>query len=114
MMCGGFYLLLSAIRVQSSFGMGMPLYSLGGGFSLTSGMVLIPFLIGVVLIFSNARSKPGWLLTVGSTAALIVGVLSSVRFQMRGLSAFELLLTLVLAFGGLGLLLRSLKSAEES
>ena len=108
MMCGGFYLLLSSIVVRAQFGIGYHLYSLGG-FGITSGMVMIPFLFGVGMIFYNSRNLFGWLLAVGSLTALIFGVIASVNFSFRHMSAFDLIVILVLSFGGLGLFLRSLR-----
>lgn len=113
MMCGGFYLLLNAITVRTSFGLGSRIYgfsAFGGNYSLTSGMILIPFIFGVGIIFYNAKNPIGWLLTIGSTAALIFGVISSIHFSFRTMTAFDLMLILVLSVGGLGLFLRSLKS----
>lgn len=113
MMCGGFYMLLTAIQVTSSFGLGMQLYGMpyGGGrtFGVTSGMVMIPFIFGVGFVFYNARSPIGWVLTVGSLVALIFGVISSIQFTFRTMTAFELIVILVLSAGGLGLFLNSLK-----
>lgn len=113
MMCGGFYMLLNAIRVTSSFGLGARLYGVsafGNSFSITGGIIMIPFMFGVGFIFFNSKSIIGWLLSLGSITALIFGVISSVRFSMKTMSAFELIVILVLAIGGLGLFLRSLKS----
>jgi len=107
MTCGGFYLLLNAIVLRANFGFGYRVYSVGG-FGITSGMIMIPFLFGVGMIFYNGRSTLGWMLTIGSLVALIFGVLSTVNFTLRGMSAFDLMVILVLAFGGIGLLLRSL------
>jgi uncharacterized protein len=113
MMCVGFYWLLNAISVHSSFGFGTRLYHLNFGGSqwpITSGMVLVPFMFGIALVFYNARNIIGWLLTLGSLAALIFGVIISLQFSLRSMSAFELLMVLVLALGGLGLFLRSLRN----
>lgn len=109
MMIAGFYLLLSSIVIRSSFGFGMRLYGLGN-FGITSGMLMIPFIIGVIFIFYNRNNYAGWLLCVGSLVALIVGVLARSQFQFASMSAFDLILILILSFGGLGLFLRSLKS----
>ncbi|MGH8075984.1 MAG: hypothetical protein ACREPE_01490, partial [Lysobacter sp.] len=76
--------------------------------------VLIPFVIGVGLIFYNARSIAGWVLASGSLVALIFGVIASVSFGFQAMSAFDLIMILVLAVGGLGLFLRSLKAAPAS
>ena len=117
MMCGGFYLLLNAINVTSNFGMGMRLYgfsAMGGQYNITSGMVMIPFMFGVGLIFYNGRNILGWLLSIGSITALIFGVISSIRFSFRTMTSFDLIVILVLAIGGLGLFLRSLKALDKS
>jgi uncharacterized protein len=113
MMCGGFYLLLSSISVASNFGMGLHMYgfsAFGQSYGITSGMVMIPFIFGVGMLFYNANSVLAWVLTLGSMTALIFGVISSIHFGFRNMSAFELIVILVLAFGGLGLFLQSLKS----
>ena len=116
MMCGGFYMLFNAITVSSSFGLGSRLYgfsAMGGSYGITGGMVLIPFIFGIGFVFFNAKNWLGWLLTLGSASALIFGVISSVRFNLRTMTAFELIVILVLAIGGLGLFLRSLKAIDE-
>ena len=113
MTCGGFYLLLNSIVMRASFGFGYRVYSFGG-YGITSGMIMIPFLFGIGMIFYNRRSSLGWLLTIGSVVALIFGVLSTVNFTLRGMSAFDLMVILVLSFGGIGLLLRSLADRPEA
>lgn len=109
MMIAGFYLLLKSIVITTSFGLGMRLYGFGG-FGITSGMLMIPFIFGVGFIFFNSKNYIGWLLAIGSIIALIAGVLASAQFRLSSMSSFDLLLILVLSFGGLGLFLRSLKS----
>ena len=94
--------------------MGYRLYGFsawGGSYSITSGMVMIPFIFGVGFIFYNAKNIIGWLLTIGSLTALIFGVIASIKFSFRSMTAFELIVILVLAFGGTGLFLRSLRSS---
>lgn len=109
MMIAGFYLLFNSIVITTSFGFGMRLYGVGG-LGITSGMLMIPFIFGVAFVFYNSKNYIGWLLCVGSLIALIVGVLASAQFRLASMSSFDLLLILVLSFGGLGLFLRSLKS----
>lgn len=116
MMCGGFYMLLNAITVTSTFGMGMRLYgfsAMGGNYNITSGMIMIPFIFGVGLIFYNSKNILAWVLTIGSVTGLIFGVISSIRFSLRTMTSFDLIVILVLAIGGLGLFLRSLKALDE-
>ncbi len=116
MMCGGFFMLFNAIQVTSSFGMGMRMYGVsafGGAYSVTSGMIMIPFMFGVGFIFYNAKNPIGWLLSGGSLVALIFGVISSIQFTFRSMTAFDLITILVLAVGGLGLFLNSLRALND-
>ena len=116
MMCGGFYMLLQSITVSATFNMGMHLFGAslrGHGFSITSGMVMIPFIFGIGLIFYNGKNFMGWLLALGSLAAMIYGVIASTHFVLRTMTAFELVTILVLSFGGLGLFLSSLRNIEN-
>lgn len=115
MMSGGFYMLLNSIMVTSTFGYGMRLYGInafGGNYAITSGMVMIPFMFGVGMIFYNSRNLFGWILGLGSIVALVFGVISTIQFTFRAMSAFDLIVILILSVGGLGLFLRSLKNAS--
>ncbi|UZE98005.1 hypothetical protein [Alkalimarinus alittae] len=117
MMCGGFYLLLNSISVTSSFGFGARMYgfsAFGGNYGITSGMIMIPFMFGVGLIFYNSKNVMGWLLSIGAIVALVFGVIASIRFNFRSMSAFDLIMILVLSIGGLGLFLRSLKAIDSA
>lgn len=115
MMCIGFYLLLNAISVTSSFNFSSRLYgfaAMGNNLSITGGMIMIPFIFGVGIIFYDSKKIVGWLLSAGSLTALIFGVIASVKFNLKTMTAFELLTIFVLAVGGLGLFLRSLKKID--
>tara|TARA_R110001592_G_scaffold16668_13_gene70823 strand:+ start:349 stop:771 length:423 start_codon:yes stop_codon:yes gene_type:complete len=117
MMCSGFYMLLNSITVTSAFGMGVRLYAfsaMGGNYNVTSGMIMIPFIFGVGLIFYNSKNILGWVLAIGSISGLIFGVISSIRFTFKTMSSFDLIVILILAIGGLGLFLRSLKTLDNA
>lgn len=109
MMIGGGYLLLNGMIVRPNFGLGARVFGIGG-VSITSGMVLIPFMFGVGMIFYNARNWIGWILAGGSLLALIFGVIANMTIQMTRMSGFDLIVILVLLVGGIGLFLRSLRS----
>ena len=82
----------------------------GGNYGISGGMVLIPLMFGIGMVFFNAKNIFGWILFIGSITALIFGVIASLHFSFATMSAFDLLVILVLAIGGLGLFLRSLRS----
>lgn len=108
MMIGGGYLFLNSIHVSYGFSMTRGLFQVGG-FTMTGGMVMIPFIFGIGMIFYNARNVLGWILAASSIIMLGFGVISTIQFRMARMSAFELIMILGLMMGGLGLFLRSLR-----
>lgn len=112
MMVAGGYLFLDAIRITHHFHMGYAIYS-WGGFRLTTGMVLIPLIFGIGMIFYNSKKILGWVLSIGALVMLLFGVIASIQFRLRSMSAFELIMILVLLAGGLGLFLNSLRSFDD-
>lgn len=113
MIAGGYLLLNNIIVAPPRLGLSRALYNFGG-FPITSGMVFIPFMLGVGMIFYKGRSWLGWGLAAGSVLALVVGVVSSTQLIFNRLSAFDLIVIFVLVAGGLGLFLRSLRGSGGS
>ena len=77
------------------------------------GLSLIPLLFGVALLFFNGRSVIGWLLLIAGAVIVLMGILLNLEIYFRSTSLFNTLLMLVLLFGGLGLVARSLRSHPE-
>lgn len=111
MFISGLYLLLNAIRVDmgNMFVGSHALYTIGG-FGVTSGSIMIVLMIGIGFLFYDARKLTGWLITSSSLLVFILGVIVNTRFTMQHMSAFDLILILVLLCGGLGLLLSAMIS----
>ncbi len=78
------------------------------------GLSLVPLLFGVALLFFNGRSIFGWLLLIGGAVIVLAGILLNLEIYFRNTSLFNTLLMLVLLFGGLGLIARSLRSHRET
>jgi hypothetical protein len=104
----GLFLLLKNITVSYAFGFNTSLYRVGG-MNLTSGFILVPFLIGVIMLFANPKNIFGWLLTFGSIALLIIGVITSINFTMVGMSALDIIIILGLLGAGIGLIFSSFR-----
>ena len=113
-MCvGGIWLLLDAVWIGSSFRGGVVGGMMGHGMGMggSAAIVLIPLAIGVVLVFMDGKSKIAWGLIGLGLIAIAVEVASSLRFQFH-MKMWHFLILLVCVFGGLGLMLRSLKASE--
>ena len=86
---------------------------MAGLLGIGGGMVMVPFIFGVGLVFYNSRNILGWILAIGALVMLVFGVITSINFQLRHMSAFDLIVILVLLVGGIGLFLRSLKNLSS-
>jgi hypothetical protein len=102
MAAGGGYLLLNQVTVSSGF------WQLWGynGF----GISLIPLLIGIALVFFDGKSKLGWLLTAFGAIVIVLGVITNLTINYRPTTLFNTLIILALLAGGLGLIVRSVRS----
>ena len=98
----GCYLLLNQVIVHSGF------WSFFGGHSF--GVTLIPFLFGIGFLFYNARSIPGWVLTVAGFLVIVTGIIANMQIFFMPASLFNTLIMLVLLIGGIVLIFRSLQS----
>jgi hypothetical protein len=103
MAAAGGYLILNQVTVTTSFWR----FGQYGGFGLT----MLPLLVGVAFLFYNGKSAIGWLLTVAGAGIILASVLMNMDIYFRQTSLFNTLVMLVLLFGGLGLVARSLRSA---
>jgi hypothetical protein len=112
MMVAGGYLFLQSINVSVGMGLGYQFFNVWGA-GITNGMVLIPFVFGIGMIFYNGKSIFGWILAAASLVMLGFGVIAQTHFVLRSMSAFDLISILVLMVGGLGLLLSSLRASKS-
>jgi hypothetical protein len=103
MAAAGGYLILNQVQVTTSYWR----FGQYGGFGLT----LLPLLAGTAFLFYNGRSVVGWVLTAAGAAIILASVLMNMDIYFRQTSLFNTIVMLVLLFGGLGLVARSLKSA---
>ncbi len=74
------------------------------------GLSLIPFIIGVGMLFFNGKSVLGWLLLIAGLVIVLAGIIANLHIYFRPTSLFNTLMMLVLLFGGIGLIARSLRS----
>jgi hypothetical protein len=106
MAAAGGYLLLNQVQVHGGY------FAFGGlPYGTSFGLTLVPILIGVFLLFANGKSPIGWLLTIGGAATVLAGILMSLQIHFQQTSLYNTLVMVVLLFGGLGLIFRSLRAA---
>jgi hypothetical protein len=101
MAVAGAWLLTNQVTVTSGF------WHIGGYSAF--GLSLLPFIIGIGLLFFNGRSILGWLLTLAGAVIIFAGIIANLEIYFRATTLFNTLVMLVLLFGGLGLVARSLR-----
>jgi len=112
--CAGSWLLTDQVVVSGDY--------FGSGFMLpivnhrmnSFGLSLIPFIIRIGFLFFDGKSLLGWLLTIADLVIILAGILMSLHIYFRPTTLFNTLIMLVLLFGGLGLIIRSLKSTRRA
>jgi len=102
MAAAGGYLLTQQVTVTSGF------WHIGGYNAF--GLSLLPLLIGIGILFFNGRSVVGWLLTIVGITIILVGILANLEIFFRATSLFNTIIMLILLAGGIGLVVRSLRS----
>jgi len=105
MAVAGAYLLTNQVTVTTGF------WRLWGYNAF--GLSLLPFIIGIALLFFDGRSILGWVLTVAGAVIIFVGILANLDVYFRSTSLFNTLLMFVLLFGGVGLVARSLRPQQR-
>ena len=104
MLVVGLYLFTNKATVQTSFfSGGLSLF----GMHLNSGLVIIPFIIGIVWLFVKPSSFGAKLVVGLGILIIIVSVIASTTIRLPRITLYEWILYIILIFGGAGLLARA-------
>ena len=99
----GLYLLFKKTVVHSSW------YSWRlGGLDISSGLMILPFIIGVIWYFYNPKSVIPKLLTVLGVVIVVATMIMSVRITLSAMSLWDYILIIGMSAAGAGLLLKTL------
>lgn len=99
----GLFLLSKRVMVSSSW------YTWRiGGFSLSSGTITIPLIIGIIWYFYNSKSIAPKIIITLSVVFIILTIIMSVRIRFVTTSMFDYVLIFGMAAAGAGLLLKTL------
>lgn len=116
---GGF-LLANQVMASSAYsyrgGWGMGRYG-GGVFPIGTpgmGLLMIPLGIGLCLLFAGAYKRWANLLIWASLAALVVGVLNSIRLTFMPTTLWALGTYIAMISIGAGLMFRALRDDDEA
>ena len=105
MLIAGLFIFSQRVMVSSGFfGYGFRI----GGFRLGNGLIMVPFIIGVVWMFASEGSFASKLFTAAGVLIIVVAVIMTTHISLVHTTLYEWVVILVLIFGGAGLLARIL------
>jgi hypothetical protein len=100
MAIAGAYMLTNRVMVVSGF------WTIGG-YNIF-GLSLVPFIIGIGILFFNGKSIAGWLLLAVGVVVIFTGILMNLNIYFQTTSLFGTIVMIVLLAGGIGLIFRAL------
>lgn len=103
---GGLFMVLQNAQVTSSWGYGY-FYHIGS-WGVPNGLIMLPVLIGIVMLFLMDRKIFGWIVTVLGILFILLTIIMSVRISWRSTSAYVFIIMFGLIAAGGGLMLRAL------
>lgn len=104
LVAGGFWF-CSIVEVKH---IGMGAMRVGNSFTIPSGLVVVPFIIGIIWLFVDFDSFLPKLMTGLGLLIIIASVIMNTELVMTRQPLYNYLLILVLIFGGLGIVLKIL------
>ena len=112
MLIAGLFIFSQKVMVYSGFfGSGLMI----GNFQMSNnGLVIVPFIIGVVWMFASEGSFASKAFTAASVLIIILAVIMTTNIRLERITLFDWVLMLVLIFGGAGLLIRILFGGGRS
>ena len=111
MLIAGLFIFSQKVMVQSSFfGHGLRL----GGFYMSNGLIMVPFIIGVVWMFASEGSFASKAFTAASVLIIILAIIMTTNIYLVRITLYEWVVILVLIFGGAGLLARILFAGRHT
>ena len=105
MLIVGLYIFSQKVMVSSAFFSGRLML---GGLHVSNGLIMIPFIAGIVWMFASGGSLASKATTAVGVLIIIVTIILSTNISLSRITLFEWVLILVLIFGGAGLLVRNL------
>lgn len=98
----GIFFLLSKAVVHSCFGA----WSIAG-MNISSGLVIIPLMIGIIWLVNNPKSILARLITIAGSIFIIASIIINIRISFTTTSMVDYIIMMLLIAGGIGLILKA-------
>lgn len=98
----GLFFLLSKAVVRSGF------YGFSiGGLNISTGLVVIPLMLGIIWLVNNPKSILARILTIAGSIFIVGSIIMNIRITFTTTSMFDYLIMMLLIAGGIGLIIKA-------
>ena len=97
----GLFILFNRVHVGPAGWGGWGTFSIGR-FSFPSGLVMVPFIVGVIWMFASKGSFLSKCFTAFSVLIIVAAIIMNTTFWLDSMNMFDWIVILVLIFGGGG------------
>ena len=105
----GVFLITQNTVVRTGFNLG----GLTGGYNPPFGILLIPVLIGIILLFAMRKQIWGWILIGFGLATILLGLLMGLEIYFKPTSLYITLLMFGCTAVGIGLMIRGVVQSNS-
>lgn len=102
---GGLFMVLQNAKVSTSWG--STFYHIGS-WGIPNGLIMLPVLIGIVMLFMMEKKLFGWIVTVLGIIFILLTIIMNLSITWQRTSAFAFIMMFGLVAAGGGLMLKSL------
>lgn len=81
--------------------------------NVSSGLVIIPLMIGIIWLVNNPKSIIARLITIAGSIFIIASIIMNIRITFTTTSMFDYVVMMLLMAGGIGLVLKSIFMARK-
>lgn len=105
---GGLFMILQNVDVTSGWGgFGGSFFRIGA-YSLPNGLIMLPIIIGIGMLFVMDRKIFGWIVLSLGIVILLLSIIMSVHLHWRTTNAYVFIVMFGLVAAGGGMMLREL------
>ncbi|NLT09634.1 MAG: hypothetical protein GXY08_09045 [Ruminococcus sp.] len=104
---GGLFMIFNNLTVSSTWGSGGYFFHIGT-FNLPNGMVMLPMIAGIAMLFLMDRKIFGWIVLAIGILIVLLSVLLTTRIYWRSTSAYVFIIMFGMTAAGAGMVLKEL------
>lgn len=104
---GIFFLLSKAVVHSNYYGWSI------GGLNLSTGLVVIPVMIGIIWLFNNPKSILARIITFAGAVFIVASIILTIRISFTLTTMFDYVIMMLLLAAGIGLFIKSFSLARK-